>query len=396
MPQDDEKWLHTAPVILFCFDDQRTITYVNDHFCTELHFQRDSLVGKTLDVFFPVAAQIFYHTHLFPLLKLTGEVREVFVYLKDGQNKQLPFLFNAKRVTADSGYINVCSGVIARQRAQFEQQLIDARNSMEKALADNTHLNAARQELKENMQQLEVSLARLQTQHFELAQLNKAVTHELQEPLRKIHFYTDLLRTGGTPGIDRNATHLAKISDAAKRLAAVLNGLQDFVWLSDSAIEAVPVAVLPLLEEVRKAPGISNGQVKLHVPEGCAVLGDRQLLRRLFAHAIAVALSDASDEKIFPVRVTCAAVQRNIYRQLPNAYEFRAFWKISVVPSGKRWHEGEAAELLQLFPKLHGSAPVQGLALSKKIADYHGGLLEVETSPDADASITIFLPQAEA
>ena len=374
-------WTGMAPVLVFCFDDSGIITFVNDEFLRTLMYRKEDVVKQSINVAIPVSTKIFYNTHFFPLLKLHGEAREVFMFFTNKDNQQVPLLVNARRMTISGAAVNVCSAMVVHQRQQFEEQLIAARKAVEQAMQDNTQLREARGHLKESTEQLERSLQNSERQHRDLAQFNRIVTHEFQEPLRKIFFYSDLLKQeGGATG--RPADLLAKVLNAAGKLNMLVSGLQEFAWLSDKEVQYENVSLLQIVSAVQEQLHTRNDPQPLEISAGDLpeIYADREMMFRLFFILAENAVKTSKQGVINNLQIDAAVVQRNKYRQLQDRYLYENFWKIEVRDHGTGFDASRLETLFHLFPKTEESATLGvGLALCNKIVEKHQGFMEVNS-----------------
>src|SRR3954451_21664336 len=111
--------LENAPCGFLTFTDDGYVASVNATICRLLGFEREELVGAHLQAMFSPGARVFYQTHFFPLLKLQGQVEEIYMALRAKSGEEVPFLVNARREERDSGFENHCVLVRMRQRTHF-------------------------------------------------------------------------------------------------------------------------------------------------------------------------------------------------------------------------------------------------------------------------------------
>ena len=81
-----------------------------------------ALNGQSVETLLPVASRIFYQTHFFPLLKIAGEVEEVYLALRTAQGSELPVLVNAVRREHNGLPVNDCIFMVVRQRSRYEDR----------------------------------------------------------------------------------------------------------------------------------------------------------------------------------------------------------------------------------------------------------------------------------
>src|SRR5688500_17250777 len=86
-----------APAGYFSFFDDGTIYLVNQTSCSLLGYNKEELAGKNIETISTIATRIFYQTHFFPLIKMHGHAKEIFVSLQTKGSDHLPVLLNARR-----------------------------------------------------------------------------------------------------------------------------------------------------------------------------------------------------------------------------------------------------------------------------------------------------------
>jgi two-component system CheB/CheR fusion protein len=125
--------LDNAPCSALVFTDDGHVASVNARLCRLLGYAREELVGQHLQTIFSPGARVFYQTHLFPMLKLQGEVEEVYMGLLAKNGEEIPFLLNARRQERDGQNENHCVLMRMRQRTHFESELLRAKRAAENA-----------------------------------------------------------------------------------------------------------------------------------------------------------------------------------------------------------------------------------------------------------------------
>lgn len=113
-----------------------TIVKVNRTFLTWTGYTRDDIVGRRrFQELLRVGDRIFYETHLAPLLRLQGRVREVAVELVASGGMVLPVLVNSVVKTDQDGEPVVVRTAVfdARERRAYEAELVAARNRAEES-----------------------------------------------------------------------------------------------------------------------------------------------------------------------------------------------------------------------------------------------------------------------
>jgi phosphoserine phosphatase RsbU/P len=228
----DLSYLDKAPCIYISAKDDGTIVDVNETTCGALGYTKEQLLSNKLDSIFTLATRIFQQTHLFPLLKMQSTAAELFITLQSKDNEHIPVLLNAERTIINGTALNIFIGIVVLNRKKFEDELVAAKKAAETALNENSALIQAKEELQAHAEQLDLQMQLVYKQNEELKQFNRVVTHDLQEPLRKLSVFTNMLqeKKDGTS----NKMILQKILDVSSRMKSIISGLQQYVWLTET------------------------------------------------------------------------------------------------------------------------------------------------------------------
>jgi PAS domain S-box-containing protein len=125
--------LNTAPCGFLSFSEDGTVLAANATLAEWLGYAPEALNGRHLETLLPVASRIFYQTHFFPLLKLTGRVDEVYFSVRTAEGGDLPVLVNAVRRERSATFVYDCILMVVRQRSQYEDEILTAKRAAEEA-----------------------------------------------------------------------------------------------------------------------------------------------------------------------------------------------------------------------------------------------------------------------
>src|SRR3954453_2586774 len=127
--------MNTAPCGFAAFSDDGTIVEINHPLAEILGYKRVEVAGWHIDKILPPGGRIFYHTYLFPLLKVQSEVEEVYLALHTKDGTDIPVLLNAVRPEIDGVFVSECICLRMLQRHAYEDQLLHARRLAEESNA---------------------------------------------------------------------------------------------------------------------------------------------------------------------------------------------------------------------------------------------------------------------
>ncbi|MFD2796064.1 ATP-binding protein [Promicromonospora vindobonensis] len=211
----------------------------------------------------------------------------------------------------------------------------------------------------------------LERSNRDLEQFAYVASHDLQEPLRKVASFTQLLqkRYGGSLD-DRADQYIEFAVDGAKRMQRLIQDLLSFsrvgrtgVPREDVDLEGVLTAALSELSERTKETGAEI----VHDPMP-VVHGERALLQQLFVNLVGNSLKFRDPERTPMIRIEVRSM--------------RAHWEISVVDNGIGIDAQYAERVFVIFQRLHPREQYAGtgigLSLVKRIVEYHKGRIWIE------------------
>ncbi|MBC8351174.1 MAG: PAS domain-containing protein [Planctomycetes bacterium] len=226
----------------------------------------------------------------------------------------------------------------------------------------------------------------LERSNDDLQQFAYVASHDLQEPLRAVAGYCQLLETKLEESPDEEVrTFLEHATSGAKRMQALINSLLDYARVETRGKEFEHVD----MDEVISG-ALSNLEVA--IDESAAeimtsgmptVCGDRDQLVRLFQNVIGNAIKFRGQEAP-RIQVT--------------AKENPHFWQFSVRDNGIGIEQQYAERIFIIFQRLHTRSQFPGtglgLAITKRIVERHGGRIWVESEPGKGSTFIFTLPQA--
>ncbi len=389
-----------APCGFFAFREDGTLHTVNETLCALLGYGREELEGKNVETLFTLPTRIFYQTHFFPLVKMQGRADEIFLSLQTKEKQHLPVLLNAQRTTVDNSTYISCAFIVVHHRKKFEEELIAARKAAETALRENSDLVKVQSELQRHAEQLDIQMQVANRQNHELKQLNRVVTHDLREPLRKMLVYTERLQSNlPSPMASENLYgDFKKLAKAAAQMQAMVSGLQQYMWLDDAAGTFRKVdlngVLKKVLEKLQQEWGPDQWTLRAdHLP---ALEADPKQMELLLYHILANAVKFKKGEKA-SITITAITIQRNRFVAVEDRYKYEDFLKLTIRDEGMGFDPAFRQDVFELFKRMHyAEGKGLGLALCKKIVDNHGGIITANSRIHEYTAITVILPLVPA
>ena len=247
--------------------------------------------------------------------------------------------------------------------------------------------------------ELELKNQELKRSNQALEQFAYAASHDLQEPLRKIETFGDLLLHQYANQLDATgADLLRRMQVASQRMSGMIRDLLHYsrTFTPKNHLEAVDLNLLMQDITVDLEGDIKDKQAIIQFASLPIVRGDRPQYRQLFFHLINNALKFTRPNTIPSVtisgRIVCGLGLRQRYPEA-NA---PSFWEITVQDNGIGFEPKFNERIFQLFQRLHGRTQYQGsgigLAICKKVVENHQGFIEAQGQLGQGATFTIYLP----
>lgn len=231
--------------------------------------------------------------------------------------------------------------------------------------------------------------AALGRSNAELEQFAYAVSHDLQEPLRMVASYVQLLSRRYAGKLDEDAdAFIGFASDGAKRMQHMITDLLDYSRVQTKTEPFKPVAMEEALD-------LAMGNLDLVVKETDAsvltdraalpvVHGDKGQLGRLLQNLIGNAIKYRHERRDPVVKIA--------------ASRLGDLWRFAVTDNGIGIEPQHYERIFRVFQRLHGRDKYQGsgigLAVCKKIVERHGGDIWVESTYGVGTTFYFTLPVA--
>ena len=243
-------------------------------------------------------------------------------------------------------------------------------------------------ERKQAEEDLKSSLARLEQSNQDLEDFAHVASHDLQEPLRKIRTFSDLLIGLHHDSLnDTVRDYLERMNLAAERMHALVMALLRYSRIT-SHLESY--SVFNLKEPIEEAIGdlgalCEETGARVEVGKLPEIKADRELIRDLFQNLIGNALKYRGERKPL-VRIDASESDTG------------SFWDIQVEDNGIGFDEVYLDKIFKPFQRLHGkSSPYKGtgmgLAICRKIVDRHGGIITARSVPGKGSTFIVSLPK---
>lgn len=234
----------------------------------------------------------------------------------------------------------------------------------------------------------------------ELAQYAYVASHDLQEPLRKISLFSKMLKEQDA---EKKHQHLIdKIIGSSKRMSMLIKDLLEFSRLLNTDVKFVSTNLSDIVNAVKDDFELliaeKNAAVIVeNLPKIDAVpLHMNQLFNNLISNALKFMKPEKQPKVILSSqKLDYAQAQEYISNALP----FTNYYKICVTDNGIGIEERYLKQIFDVFKRLHGREEYYGsgigLAICRRIAGNHNGVITVESEVGKGTTFAVILPEKQ-
>ncbi len=243
-----------------------------------------------------------------------------------------------------------------------------------------TEKKKAEAELKKMMSELERS-------NNDLEQFAYIASHDLQEPLRKIKSFSELLANRYRGNLDEKANHyIDYITGGAKRMQNLINDLLQLSRITTRGKPFEPTDINSVLQNVLDNLEISITESGAIIEYGKmpVLIADNIQLTQLFQNLVSNAIKFRNKDTIPEIHI--------------DVKEKKEYWQFEVRDNGLGIDMQYAGRIFIIFQRLHTrdeySGTGIGLALCKKIVERHGGEIWLKSKPGEGSKFRFTLRKA--
>lgn len=277
-------------------------------------------------------------------------------------------------------------GVDIHDRKLAEQALRKSEEELERKVEDRTReLAKANEELRRSNQNLE--------------EFAYAASHDLKEPIRKIHFFSDRLKERlGSKLEDEDRRYFERMELGTKRMTSLIDDLLLYSHVSRGIRSGETVNLNHTLSFVLD-------DLELHIEEKGAkidvgplptIMGQQRQLQQLFENLIGNALKYSKPDVPSQIKITSGIVKGKETALSLEDEGDKQYHLIEVRDNGIGFRQEDAERIFNVFTRLHGMAEYKGtgvgLSIAKKVVENHGGYIWAESAPGEGAVFKVLLP----
>jgi PAS domain S-box-containing protein len=224
-------------------------------------------------------------------------------------------------------------------------------------------------------------------------------SHDLQEPLRKIQQFGDLLRMQYGPHLGDGMDFLERMQLAASRMSTLIKDLLIFSRISTQRDSSLPISLNTVIDSVliTLELAISEVRAQVEISELPVIFGDPTQLGQLFQNLLSNALKFRREDVTPIISVRAQSVfAPDLPPSVRPARSTHQYYRIDVADNGIGFEEKYLDRMFEVFQRLHGKGEFSGtgigLAICEKVVTNHGGAITASSQPGQGATFSVYLP----
>jgi light-regulated signal transduction histidine kinase (bacteriophytochrome) len=277
------------------------------------------------------------------------------------------------------------------ERKEAEEQIASMNQSLQGL---NTHLEEMVAQRTTVLHQLNTELQRSNQGLQDFAYI---ASHDLQEPLRKIQAFGNLLEDEYREALGDGKAYLDRMRLTARRMQTLINDLLTFSRVTTKAQPLTKVNLNIIAREV-----IEDLEIQVTATQAAIEIGPlptieadplqmRQMLQNLIGNALKF-----HRPGITPTINVSAEVVTEQEGAAPSPYAPQSYCRLSVQDNGIGFDEKYLDRIFTVFQRLHGRNDYEGsgigLAVVRKIVERHGGTITARSVPGLGSTFFVILP----
>ncbi|MBN1550099.1 PAS domain-containing protein, partial [bacterium] len=373
--------IDSVPDRIYVKDTEGRFVITNAAVCRKLSLnQPEDAVGKTDFDFYTKELAKQYSTDDIAVLESGQAIIDKEEFAVDSAGNPQWTLTTKIPLRDDKGKIIGLVGVghHITARKQMEEAL---RNKQEALVQQSKELKTINTELEVQKRRLEENAIALKRSNEELEQFAYVASHDLQEPLRMITSYLNLIVQRYRDKLDEDALEFVDfVVDGAECMRRLINDLLSYSRVTTKGEEFQDIDCEEMLQQVRLNLKVTIEEKQATITHSPlpAIHGDKSQIERLFQNLIGNAIKYCEQKPVIHIQA----------KQLKESREF------SIQDNGIGIDPKYQDKIFGIFQRLHGrdeySGTGIGLAVCKKIVERHGGTIRVESEGKGKGSTFYF------
>ncbi|MFL5753674.1 MAG: PAS domain-containing protein [Bacteroidia bacterium] len=236
----------------------------------------------------------------------------------------------------------------------------------------------------------------LERSNKELTSFSYVVSHDLQEPLRKIKTFSDLILEKDMALLsEEGKQHFDRIMTSAQRMQKLIDDLLSFSRTQSNMSPRESTDLNEVLEETTKALSGKERAFTIDAAKLPVIKAISFQMRQLFENIIGNSIKYSKPDVAPFIKISWDLLKgKEVFRD--GVPEKENYHRISFADNGIGFDQKHSEKIFEVFQRLHGrhefSGTGIGLAICKKIAENHFGFIQAKGKLNEGAVFEIYLP----
>ncbi len=224
-------------------------------------------------------------------------------------------------------------------------------------------------------------------------------SHDLQEPLRKIQAFGDLLKNELASASSEGLDYLNRMQSAAGRMSILIRDLLNYSRISNRLDTGKALSLNDVVEEILIDLDLTIAETGAIMSVGAlpTITGEASQLNQLFLNLISNALKFRRVDTVPHIQITARTVKAaDLATTVKPARFADMYHQVDVIDNGIGFEEKYLTRIFEVFQRLHNRSTFAGtgigLAICEKVVTNHGGAITAASQPNHGSVFSIFLP----
>ncbi|HVG42774.1 MAG TPA: PAS domain-containing protein [Chitinophagaceae bacterium] len=254
--------------------------------------------------------------------------------------------------------------------------------------------------IKQSQLQLERSVEVLKRTNTNLEEFAYAASHDMKEPIRKIHFFSDRLKERLSDKLEPEDVRLfERMQHASKRMGTLIDDLLTYSQATRGIADVEEIdlgkKVQLVLEDLELEVQEKNAQIVVGLLP--TIRGNKRQMQQLFQNLISNALKYSKPGIAPKIQITSTETKGGEAKtMIPVVDDKRSYYLIEVKDNGIGFKQEDAERIFNMFTRLHGIGEFKGtgvgLSIVRKVVENHNGYIWAESIPEEGATFKVLLP----
>ena len=275
-----------------------------------------------------------------------------------------------------------------RQLIEQERQLLEANRNLQIEIHER---KVADEKVQQVNRKLLENLNKLEKANEDLDRFAFMASHDLQEPLRKIRIFSDMLNKKYKDVLQDDSKVVSHINKAAERMQTLISSILELSKTPSEKTEFERCDMNALLTEIvaNMEEELAENKVSITFEPTPDLLANTGLIRQLFQNLINNAIKYRKKNMPSLIRISVEHDKSDKNTNPKNCFIF-------IEDNGIGFEQQYAEEIFGMLKKLHGNSEYEGagigLTLCRKIADLHHGSISARGKLNEGATFILSLP----